>query len=269
MYLDFYNLTEQPFNVTPDPKFLYMTEQHATALNHLMFGISQRKGFVLLTGEVGTGKTTLCRRLLSQLGSRYDTALILNPMLTQTQLLRAVATEFGLQCSRRDRLGYLTALNSFLLDISSRGRDAVLIIDEAQDMSVDLLETTRLLSNLETDSQKLLQIVLAGQPELREKLRRPSLRQLAQRITVRHHLRSMTRAETARYISHRLSIAGGKAALSFDDESVNQIYEFTGGTPRLINAVGDKVLLAGYATGRRTINSEIVRMAINDLKEAA
>ena len=269
MYLDFYNLTEQPFNVTPDPRFLYMAGRHSTALNHLLFGIQQRKGFVLLTGEVGTGKTTLCRRLPSLLGPGHEIALVLSPMLSQTQLLRGIVEAFDIECSHRDRLGYLTALNSFLLDINSKGRNGVLIIDEAQDMSVELLETTRLLSNLETDSTKLLQIVLSGQPELRDQLRRPALRQLAQRITVRYHLHSMNRHETGEYINHRLSIAGGDSRLRFDENAVNEIFQFSGGTPRLINAVGDKALLAGYVASTNFIDDEIVRTAIEELQEAA
>ena len=269
MYLTFYNLTEQPFNVTPDPKFLYMTQQHGTALNHLLFAIRRRKGFVLLTGEVGTGKTTLCRKLLERLGPEYHTALVLNPMLTATQLLRGIVEEFGVECNRRDRLGYLTALNSFLLEASSKSRDTVLIIDEAQDMSVGLLEMVRLLSNLETNSRKLLQIVLSGQPELRAKLRRPTLRQLTQRITVSYHLSTMSRSDTAAYISHRLSVAGNNGGLRFDDGAVDEIYEYSGGTPRLINTVGDKALLAAYVKGASSISGEIVRTAIGDLNEVA
>ncbi|MHC4718437.1 MAG: ExeA family protein [Planctomycetota bacterium] len=269
MYLDYYKLTERPFNLTPDPKFLYMTEQHRTALNHLLYGIDQRKGFIVLTGEVGTGKSTLCRTLLAALDGECHTALILNPMLTGTQLLRAIVEEFGIECRRRDRLGYLRLLNRFLLEVNHAGRNAVLIIDEAQDMSFGLLEMTRLLSNLETDSAKLLQIVLAGQPELREKLRSPSLRQLDQRITVRYHLREMDLAETAEYIRYRLRIAGGGRRLRFDRAAVQAVHEHSGGTPRLINAIGDKALLAGYVRRTRRINGKVVAEAIRDMKEAA
>ena len=269
MYVEYYRLEEPPFNVTPDPKFLYLTEQHQTAMNHLLYGIRQRKGFVVLTGEVGTGKTTLCRKLLDALGESCHTALILNPMLTATQLLRAIVTEFGIEKPGRDRLGHLSALNSFLLSVNAAGRDAVLIVDEAQDMSTELLEMTRLLSNLETDSRKLLQIVLAGQPELRQKLTHPGLRQLNQRITVRYHLRAMTQAETGQYIRHRLAVAGNAGALQFDEAAVNEIYRHTGGTPRLVNALGDKALLAGYVAGTTHIDQTIVDMAVRDMQEAA
>ena len=269
MYVQYYRLSEPPFNVTPDPKFLYPTQQHTTALNHLLFGIRQRKGFVLLTGEVGTGKTTLCRKLLESLEERHRTALILNPMLTPAQLLRAIVEEFGLPARCRDRLSCLRALNEFLLDVSASGGDAVLIIDEAQDMSVELLETVRLLSNLETDTRKLLQIVLAGQPELREKLRDPALRQLAQRITVRYHLGPMSRQETSEYLRHRLSVAGGADAVHFDADAIGEIHRFSGGTPRLVNAITDKALLAGYVLETKTIDAEVVRMAVSELKEAA
>jgi len=270
MYVDYYKLTESPFNVTPDPKFLYMTDQHETALNHLLFGIREHKGFVLLTGEVGTGKTTLCRKLLGALeGGGYQTALILNPMLTGTQLLRAIVEEFGLECPTRDRLRCLSQLNQFLLQINASGHDAVLIIDEAQDMSTDLLEMTRLLSNLETDSRKLLQIVLAGQPELRHKLRSINLRQLNQRITVRYHLKPMNLPETDRYIRHRIHIAGGREGLRFDRAAVAEVYRFSGGTPRLINAIGDKALLAGYVKQTHVIDKALVVAAVRELKEAA
>ena len=268
MYTEFFNLSEPPFSVTPDPKFLYMTDQHATALNHLLYGIRQSKGFVMLTGEVGTGKTTLSRMLLRNLEDRYHTALVLNPMLSETQLLRAIVSEFGIEAKCRDRFTALTVLNEFLLGLNAAGREAVLIIDEAQDLTTNLLEMTRLLSNLETDSHKLLQIVLAGQPELRLKLRAPALRQLDQRIGVRYHLREMDLGETARYIRHRLDVAGG-AELEFTDEAVIEIFRHSGGTPRVINNLCDKALLAGYVRGNRQIDGNLVAAAIREMREAA
>jgi len=272
MYKDFYHLREEPFNITPDPRFLFLTARHREALNHMIYGIRERKGFICLTGEVGTGKTTLCRRLLRQLGERYASALILNPVLTETQLLRAIVLELGIECRRRDRLAYLSFLNEHLLRINSEGRDAVLIIDEAQDMPDRTLEMTRLLSNLETESQKLVQIVLVGQPELREKLAKPSLRQLAQRITVRYHLRPMSPEETEAYIRHRLVVAGsceeGTTRVEFDRGAIREIYRFSHGTPRLINALGDKALLAGYVYGTGHIDRRIVRRAAEELREA-
>jgi len=271
VYKDYYQLREEPFNITPDPRFLYLTDKHREALNHMLFGIRQRKGFICLTGEVGTGKTTLCRVLLRQLDCRHATALILNPVLTETQLLRAVVAEFGIETKRRDRLGYLNLLNEYLLKINSAGRDAVLIIDEAQDMPKATLEMTRLLSNLETDSQKLLQIILVGQPELRARLARPSLRQLAQRITIRFHLGTMTRHDTAEYIRHRLSVAGATESPHlprFDPGAIREIFRYSRGTPRLVNAVGDKALLAGYVRRTRVIDRKVVRLAVHELKEA-
>lgn len=269
MYVDYYGLTESPFNVTPDPKFLYMTESHQTALNHLLYGIEHGKGFILLTGEVGTGKTTLCRKLLDALRSEYQTALILNPMLTPSQLLRAILQEFGVECRGRDRLAHLSLLNCFLLSANDVRRGAVLIIDEAQDMSVQALEMTRLLSNLETPSRKLLQIVLIGQPELREKLRSPTLRQLAQRIMVRCHLRTMTREETAAYLRHRLAVAGNDGGLHFDEPAIDAVHEYSQGTPRMVNTICDKALLAGYVEQARVIDQQVIRLAIRDLREAA
>ncbi|HUT59789.1 MAG TPA: AAA family ATPase [Phycisphaerae bacterium] len=272
MYKEYFNLREEPFNVTPDPRFLYMTAQHAEAFNHLLYGIRQRKGFICLTGEVGAGKTTLCRALLNELGPSFHTALILNPMLTGTQLLRAILTEFGVHTKRLDRLGYLNELNRFLLSVNSAGRDAVLIIDEAQDMSHETLELTRLLSNLETDRQKLLQIVLVGQPELRKKLSRPALRQLAQRITVRYHLGTMSPDDTAQYIRHRLTVAAApppaEQLVCFEDAAIHEIHRRSGGTPRLVNCLGDKALLAGYVHRTGRIDRRLVRLAAAELREA-
>ena len=269
MYREYFRLREEPFSITPDPRFLYLTAQHQEALNHLLYGIRERKGFIALTGEVGTGKTTLCRKLLDGLDASCHTALILNPLLSETQLLRAIVDEFGIEHRRRDRLGYMTVLNDFLLSASSSGRDALLIIDEAQDMSAGLLEMTRLLSNLETDSRKLLQILLAGQPELRQKLRSPTLRQLDQRIAVRYHLKPMSLEETGQYIRFRLHVAGGDERVAFDDHAVEAVFRHSGGTPRLVNAIGDKALLAGFVSGTRQIDAETVERAAHDLKEAA
>jgi len=270
MYTDYFRFREEPFNITPDPRFLYLTGQHREALDHLLYGIRQRKGFICLTGEVGTGKTTLCRTLLGRLGPRFHTALILNPVLTETQLLRAIVEEFGIQTKRRDRLGYLNLLNAFLLQVNSDGRDAVLIIDEAQDMSVRCLELVRLLSNLETERQKLVQICLVGQPELRKKLARPNLRQLAQRITVRYHLGQMDRNETEHYLRHRIEVASGEREVPlvrFDAGAVHEIHRFSRGTPRLVNAIGDKALLAGYVHRTGLINRRLARLAAAELKE--
>ncbi len=268
MYTDYYRLREEPFKITPDPRFLYLTAQHREALNHLMYGIRQRKGFMCLTGEVGAGKTTLCRKLLDELGDNVHTALILNPMLSETQLLRAIVEEFGLEARHSDRLGYMRQLNEFLLKINSAGQDAVIIIDEAQDMPIQTLEMTRLLSNLETNTQKLLQIVLVGQPELRELLAQPCMRQLAQRITVRYHIGKMDRNEVEGYIHHRLAVAGNDNVLRFDKHAMNEIYRYSQGTPRLINAISDKVLLAGYVYRTGNINKQIVKIAAKELKEA-
>lgn len=272
MYKDFYGLREEPFNITPDPRFLFLTAQHREAMNHLLYGIRERKGFICLTGEVGSGKTTLCRALLNKLDDHYHTALILNPIMTETQLLKATLCELGISTKRLDRYGYLRLLNKYLLRVNSCGHDAILIIDEAQDMPDATLEMTRLLSNLETNRQKLLQIILLGQPELRDKLAQPSLRQLSQRITVRYHLGPMTQEDTEQYLHHRMRVAGLPEAaqnlIRFDPGAVKEIYRFSGGTPRLINAIGDKALLAGYVHRIGTIDKGLVRLAASELKEA-
>ena len=195
MYLDYYGLTEPPFDITPNPRFLFYSAKHREAFNHLLYGIRERKGFVQMTGEVGAGKTTLCRAMLEQLDAHYSTALILNPILSAEELVKAIALEFGLQVQGLDRLDTIGVINQFLLQQVERGKETVLIIDEAQDLTDELLEQVRLLSNLETDNRKLLQIILFGQPELRARLNNHRLRQLRQRITVRYHLSPLNRYE--------------------------------------------------------------------------
>ena len=266
MYLQHYNLREAPFNITPDPRFLFFSAKHEEAFNHLLFGIRERKGFIELTGEVGAGKTTICRKFLEELGPKYKTALILNPCLSSDQLIKTIAWEFGLKARGTDRVAHLQALNDFVLREVNRGNDVVLVIDEAQDLSNELLEQVRLLSNLETDRQKLMQIVLMGQPELREKLRRPELRQLRQRITVRYHLRPLDVNETASYINHRLRLAGANGRPRFDGGAVLAVYKYSQGVPRLINAVCDKTLLAGFVTQVDFLRKEEVILAIEELE---
>ena len=266
MYNEYYGFREAPFSITPDPRFLFFSEQHREAFNHILFGIRERKGFIQITGEVGAGKTTVCRAILDQLGERYRTALILNPRLTSAQLVRAILSELGLTLRRADRAAGLEALNRFLLEQIETDRDVVLFIDEAQDLADDLLEEIRLLSNLETDQRKLLQIVLIGQPELREKLNQKGLRQLRQRITVRYHLRPLDRFETARYVTHRLRVAGADGRPSFTPWAIRRVHRYSHGVPRLVNAVCDKALLYGYVNGTYELTGRAVKQAVRELE---
>lgn len=266
MYLDYYGLTEAPFDITPNPRFLFYSAKHREAYNHLLFGIQQRKGFIQLTGEVGAGKTTLCRAMLEQLDSRYATALILNPVMSPDELVKAIAVEYGLPVSGLDRLDTLAVINQFLLQQVERGQDTVLIIDEAQDLSDEMLEQVRLLSNLETDNRKLLQIVLLGQPELRDKLNQPRLRQLRQRITVRYHLGPLNREEVNEYVHHRLHCVGANGHPCFTRAGLWRVHRYSQGIPRLVNAVCDKALLAGYVGNRQEIGFRLVGQAIRELE---
>jgi general secretion pathway protein A len=266
VYTQFYGLTEAPFNLTPDPKYLFFSGRHREAYNHLLYGIQQRKGFIQLTGEVGSGKTTLCRALLNELGERYVTALVLNPMFSESQMLRVVVREFGVGVPARDRLRNYELLNEFLLAKVKENRDAVLILDESQDLTSGLLEQVRLLSNLETDNRKLIQIVLLGQPELRAKLNLPELRQLRQRITVRFHLGPLSEEETRGYIEHRLAVAGAKERPVFDPAAIAAVHRYAKGTPRLISALADKALLAGYVHQTDHITARLVELGIDELE---
>jgi len=264
--LEYYGLKEPPFTITPNPRFLFYSPKHREAFNHLLYGIRERKGFVQITGEVGAGKTTICRALLGQLGPNFSTALILNPILDADQLMRTIGTEFGLNVTGLDRLETLAEINRFLLEEAELGRDAVLIVDEAQNLTNDLLEQIRLLSNLETDDRKLLQIVLMGQPELRDRLNDPTLRQLRQRITVRYHLRPLNRAEVGQYVQHRLTVSGAMKGPHFTLPALWRVYHYAQGIPRLINAICDKCLLAGYVQNRSRIDFNLVGNAIRELE---
>src|ERR1043166_6684780 len=266
VYLDYYGLTEPPFDITPNPRFLFYSAKHREAYNHLLYGIRERKGFVQLTGEVGAGKTTLCRALLDQLDGHFATALILNPVMSADELMKAIAIEFGLPVNGLDRLDTLAVINQFLLNQVEHGRETVLIIDEAQDLTDELLEQVRLLSNLETDNRKLLQIVLMGQPELRDRLNNPRLRQLRQRITVRYHLQPLKRFEVNQYIQHRLEVSGAKGAPYFTQPALWRVYRYSQGIPRLLNAVCDKALLAGFVQQQEKISFSMVGRAVNELE---
>lgn len=266
MYLEFYGLTEPPFNITPNPRFLFYSAKHREAFNHLLYGIRERKGFVQLTGEVGAGKTTLCRALLEALGDNTSTALILNPVLDADLLIKAIAMEFGLPVKGMDRLETVAVINDFLLNQLAQDRETVLVIDEAQDLTHELLEQVRLLSNLETDERKLLQIVLMGQPELRDRLNEYSLRQLRQRITVRYHLKPLDFHEMGDYIRHRLTVSGSQGMPNFTTPALWRVNRYSQGIPRLINALCDKCLLAGYVQGKMEIDYRTVGMAIRELE---
>ncbi|MCF7855328.1 MAG: AAA family ATPase [Candidatus Pacebacteria bacterium] len=266
MYYEFYGFSEPPFNITPDPRYLFLSGQHQEALNHLLYGIRERKGFIQLTGEVGSGKTTLCRAMFGELNGDYLTALILNPKLSETQLLRAILTELEVPKIANDRLKNYEILNEFLLKNVRNNIDVVLVIDEAQNLHNELLEQIRLLSNLETDNQKLIQIVLMGQPELRDKLQSAELRQLRQRITVRYHLGPLDRDETRRYIEHRIAVAGSKGIPYFDNGAIRRVYAYSRGIPRMINAIADKALLAGFVFRTDRITAKLVRRAARELE---
>jgi len=268
VYLKYYGLNEPPFDITPNPRFLFYSAKHREAFNHLLYGIRERKGFVQLTGEVGAGKTTMCRAMLDQLNGSYATALILNPALNPDQLMKAIAMEFGLpvQSMGLDRLDMLAIFNEFLLRQVDHGKDAVLIIDEAQDLPDEMLEQVRLLSNLETENRKLLQIVLMGQPELRDRLNKHALRQLRQRITVRYHLAPLSQYEVNQYVQHRLEISGAKGVPYFTRPALWRVYRYSKGIPRLVNAVCDKALLAGYVQQRTRIDFRTIGTAIRELE---
>ncbi len=266
MYETFYNLKEKPFNLTPDPRFIYFTEKHCEALANLVYGIRERKGFLVLTGEVGTGKTTLVNALLDTLErTGVLSAFIFNPLLTSTEFFEYLLNDLNLKYEALSKSQVLMKLNSILLERYRAGQVTVLVVDEAQNLSHELLEEIRLLTNLETATEKLLQIVLVGQPELNLKLNTPELRQLKQRVSLRCTLEPLSLAETKEYIRTRMEIAGLPDQAVFPEQAVAEIHRFSAGIPRLINIICDNALLTGYASDSRIISVEIIREVSEDL----
>ena len=270
MYAQFFGLKQEPFSIAPDPRYLFMSERHREALAHLLYGVGGGGGFVLLTGEIGAGKTTVCRCFLEQIPKRCNVAYIFNPKLTVPELLKSVCDEFHIPLPEYGPgtatvKDYLDPLNAFLLRTHAVGQNNVLIIDEAQNLSADVLEQLRLLTNLETSERKLLQIVLIGQPELRDMLARPELEQLAQRVIARFHLGALTESETAHYIRHRLTVAGLNRPLPFDRPARKRVHELSRGVPRRINLLCDRALLGAYAEGKARVDTEIVDKAATEV----
>ena len=268
MYEAFYGLTEKPFSLTPNPRYVFYAEHYRAALDHLLYGLHEKEGFMLLTGAVGTGKTTLCRELLENLDARqYRTALLFNPFLNGTEMLQALLTEFG--CSYppgASKKELLDRLNRFLLSQLIDGKTCVAIFDEAQHLSPEFLEQIRVLSNLETDKEKLLQILLVGQPELRERIQQPSLAQLDQRVSLRCTMRDLDRQETERYIFHRLNVAGAQGRIHFTDRAIRKIHEASRGVPRLISLISDRTLLAGYVAQTMKLGPRHVEQGLASLR---
>jgi general secretion pathway protein A len=267
MYESFFGLTEKPFAITPDPRYLYLSERHAEALAHLAYGIQESGGFIQLTGEVGTGKTMVVRSLLQQLPANCDMALILNPRITPAEFLLAICDELHVAVPERlssSVKGLVDLLTRFLLDAHARGRRVVVMVDEAQNLSPDVLEQVRLLTNLETATQKLLQIILVGQPELRDVLSKPELRQLAQRITGRYHLEALSRGETQAYVRHRLRVAGAAAEI-FTAGALREVHRVSGGIPRIINVVCDRALLGAFTREEHRVTGDLIRNAASEV----
>lgn len=266
MYTKFYGLREKPFEITPDPRFLYLSENHKEALAHLTYAVRERKGFTVVTGEVGTGKTTLVQTLLSRSDGNTRTAYLFNPMMGSTDFLHYICQDLGMRSQKRSKGQYLSELHQFLMACYSRNENVVLIVDEAHKLDPNLLEEIRLLTNLETAKSKLLQVILIGQPELNDTLEDPQFRQLKQRVSLRFHMQPLNREDTQKYIRRRLRIAGAFDQNIFTRKALNRIFRYTKGLPRLINIVCDNALLTGYATEQKVIGYKIVGEVINNLE---
>jgi general secretion pathway protein A len=267
MYAAYFGLKENPFSLSPEPRYLFLSEQHRDALNCMIYGIKEKKGFVLISGDIGTGKTTICRSLINLLDDSVETALIFNTAISDLDLLETVIGEYGIAIisGSRTKKNYIDVLNDFLLRNFAAGKTAVLVIDEAQNLSHGVLEQIRMLSNLETETEKLIQIILIGQPELSNTLMLPALRQLNERITVRYDLKPLSSPEVREYIQHRLMVAQGPGSLQFTKGAFNLIYTFTEGIPRRINALCDRALLIAYTKNVSKIDRKIVKLAVHDI----
>jgi general secretion pathway protein A len=265
VYQEFYNLQEKPFSLTPDPQFIYLSECHRAAIESLLYGIHHRVGFMVVTGEIGTGKTTICRTLLERLDKNVSTAVIFNSFLTGHELLESILQDFGYSLRGKTRKELIDTLNTILIQRLSQGEKVVLIIDEAQNLSIPVLEQIRMLSNLETEKEKMLQIILLGQSEFDHLLQSPELRQLNQRVAIRHHLIPLTRPETESYIYQRLVIAGAQGSITFSKSALDEIYRFSKGMPRLINLLCDRALLAGFVEQTHHIDTRIIKKAKRSL----
>lgn len=266
MYNEFFGLKEKPFNVTSDPNFLFLSRVHKEAFSHLLYGIKERKGFLEITGEIGAGKTTLCRALLNNLDSNTKSAFIFNSTLPDMQLFQTMLEDFGLSIEKRSKAAMLRQFNNFLLEELSRNNNVVLIIDEAQNLKNSVLEELRILSNLETEKEKLFQMILVGQPQLRDKINSPTLEQLRQRIGVRFHITPLENDEVQEYIYHRLRVAGSGGGITFSNLALGAIYKYSNGIPRLINKVCDKALLCAYVIETKHIDLSIIERCIQEIE---
>jgi general secretion pathway protein A len=270
MYEQFYNLVEPPFSLTPDPKYFYRSESHHRAFEQLRHGIQQREGFMVVYGDIGSGKTTLCRAMIDTIDNNVQTALLLNPFLNETELLKSMLDDFGVfgnSCKPQSRQDLLRLLNDFLVSVRRKDGRAVLLIDEAQNLPLPTLEQIRILSNLEENKEKLLQIVLVGQLEVMDVLAKPALRNLVQRISLKCELSPLTAAETSLYVRHRLAIAGGgRTLVAFTPDGLWEIHRYSGGLPRLINQIADRSLLAGMALSTTMLDRRPVREAVDHLQ---